>query len=152
MDALPFKKVAGWLAITAAPIAFASLIVPLSAVSFDVESFENPTTFLESGLQGGQAWRTGMLLDVFGYYLMIVPMTLVLWIWLRSRAPLAALLATIGLLDYSLIGSIGAVTLATVIPGLIRDYANNLADQGTIRIVFDAFMNMVNGGLWNILE
>jgi hypothetical protein len=94
-----------------------------------------------------------MVFDVFGYYVLLAPLALWLWKWLRPRGPLLMTLYTWCGLAYILVGAMGAMLLAAVEPPLIIQYVQaNGAQRETLHIVFTSFLNAVYLGLWNPLE
>lgn len=148
-----FQRGAAIAAMLSAPFAFGNTITMLMATHFDVDATTNPLAILESGAQAASLWRWSMLLDMLGYYLLIVPVVLVLRHWLAQRNPRWAELFGLCLLWYSLIGAIGAAIHAAVLPPLIRSYAEaGVAQQDSIRTVFLAVHDLVLMGLWNLLE
>ena len=63
-----------------------------------------------------------MVLDIFGYYLPIVPLVLLVRSSLLDRSPNWVDLFALCLLAYCFIGAIGGAELATALPTLIREY------------------------------
>lgn len=151
-DSIRFQRIAAVSILLAIPIAIASAILLLAA-GFSLQVMENPASLLGIGPFGASLLRWGMLLDVFGYYLLIVPLTLYLWSWLKAQSDNLITLYTLCGLAYSLIGSMGAIVLSAVLPALVNDYAHAAVQRREIlEIVFSSFMNAVYLGLWNPLE
>jgi hypothetical protein len=153
--ALPgsFQRWAATAAIAAAPVALASIVWPLPVIDYDLGAFADPLGFLRLGEAGAQAMRTSLLLDLFGYYLLVAPLILVLEAWLRRRAPDWARLFAGCLLTYVLLGAIGASVLAGASPRLLRMYATATAEQRhTLQLLYGTLWDAIYGGLWNILE
>jgi hypothetical protein len=149
----PFQWYAGVAAIVSAPLALASLIMPLAGVGWDMTAFDDPLLFLGSGGRGARLLRAGLLLDMLGYYLLIAPLLLVLGRWARGRGGDWARMFLGCLTAYVFIGACGAAVLAGVLPRLVADYPATLADQRpALRAIYQAAMDAVYGGLWNILE
>jgi hypothetical protein len=151
-NARSFQRFAAVTAILSGPIAIASFVPVLAAVDFNFDAFSNLRLILETGTRGASLWRWFMILDIFGYYLLIAPLTLLLWHWLKPRDPARVNLYTLCLLAYILIGAMGAAILAAVVPPLVVSYGADAAQNATIEMVFDAITNLVYVGLWNILE
>jgi len=108
---------------------------------------------LSTGADGARELRQGMILDMFSYYLPLLPVALFLWRWLGSRNPNWVLFYTSCGLGHILIGTIGAVILAAVHPPLISAYAQASVEQRPVlETVFSAIGNMVFGGMWGILD
>jgi hypothetical protein len=94
-----------------------------------------------------------MLADVFGYYLLLAPAVVFLWVWLRDTSPALVTLYTFGGLAYILIGSIGAVMLSAVLPPMIIAFGETAgAGHAAVSVVALGFINAVYNGLWNPLE
>ena len=110
----------------------------------------DPEKLLGSGQTGAWLIRWGSLIDMFGY-LSIAPVV----IYLRARystARYADLFAVAGL-ALVLIGSIGAVSMATAAPPLITDYA--AANAGQKHALLPAFATLYRAvvlGMWQTLE
>jgi hypothetical protein len=124
-----------------------------AAANFSLTAFSNPGSLIEIGAQGANLFRWGMVLDTFGYYLLLAPLALFLWNWLRSSSPSLVTLYTLCGLGYILIGAMGAIILAAVEPPLIVQYAQvSAAQREMLLVVFNSFLNAVYLGLWNPLE
>jgi hypothetical protein len=94
-----------------------------------------------------------MIFDVFGSYLLLAPLALHLWAWLKPKSPNHVTLYTLCGLAYILIGSMGAIMLSAVLPPLMNDYVQASASQrDTLQVVFNGFLNAIFLGLWNPLE
>lgn len=110
----------------------------------------DPSKLLGSGPTGAALIRWGSLIDLFGY-LSIAPVV----IYLRSRystARCADLYAAAGL-ALVVIGSIGAVSMATAAPPLIIDYvAASAVQKQAILPAFATLYRAVVLGLWQTLE
>ena len=154
MDDRSFRRVAALAAITSLPLALGNLIAMLAAVHFDLNGMTNPLVLLHAGQSAAPLWRWGMILDVFGYYLPIVPLILLLRSSLRRRSPNWIDLFALCLLAYCLIGAIGGVVLATSVPTLISDYAVTPGGghQATLQTVFTGYTDGIYRGMWNLLE
>jgi hypothetical protein len=149
-----FCCTAAILAIASLPLAVGNLVAMLATVHFDLSGMTNPLILLHAGPAAAPLWRWSMILDIFGYYLPIVPLILVLHRRLRPRGPSWIDLFALCLLGYCLIGAIGGAMLATALPTLIRDYAitSSLSHQTSLQSVFTGYTDGVYRGLWNLLE
>ena len=148
-----FRAVAAWAAIASAPIAYATIVYGLRAVEWNFATFEDPMSSLFVGRDGSPLIHLSMIADMLGYYLFLIPVAIYLWQWLRRERPgLATVYSTCGLF-YILIGAIGASILAAVHPPLIDEYAvASGTRRETIELLFRTTMDLVYGGLWNMLE
>lgn len=152
-DSRSFQRMAAIAAIISMPLAVATTVIGLIPVNNNLDAMNDLRLFLPTGVSGARLWRWTMVLDLFSYYLLIVPLTGWLWRWLKPRSPNWMGLFAGCLASYSLIGSIGAVILAAVLPPFIVDYASAGESQRVvIETLFTAFQNMVYTGLWNLLE
>ena len=140
------------LAFAIAAFAFelvASLMYSVAAGSSSGLSVE-PSTLLGSGRTGASLIRWGSVIDMFGY-LSIAPVA----IYLRARystARYADVFAAAGL-ALVVIGSIGAVSMATAAPPLINDYAAaSTAQKQALLPAFATLYRAVVIGMWQTLE
>jgi hypothetical protein len=148
-----FQRFAAVTAIVSFPLALASDVLSGIAQNFNPDMAANPALMLSVGIDGANLLRWGMILDMLGYYLPLLPLALFLQRWLRPRNPDWVLFYTICGLGYILIGAIGAATLAAVQPSLILAYGQASVEQRyVLETVFITMWNMVFGGIWNILE
>jgi hypothetical protein len=151
-DHAQFQRLAAISAILAAPVALGSAALSVAAVGGNTQAYID---YSLSGFApgGAEIYRWAMVTDVFGYYLLLGPLALVLHDWLKPRAPNLVRLYTLCGLGFVLIGAIGAIVLSAVVPRLVSEYASAAAPrQEVLEVVFRAFYDMVDRGLWNPLE
>lgn len=148
-----FRRTAAICAIVSAPLAIASVAVSLAAVKFNFAAMADTTMLLHAGRGAAGFWRAGMLLDLFGYYLPIVPLVLLLRSALRPSAGAWSELFGFALLSYCQVGAIGAAMIAMSVPPILDAYAGaGAADRPALAAVFAAQSADVYSGLWNLLE
>lgn len=127
-----------------ASLMYSAAAGPASGLSVD------PLKLLGSGPTGASLIRWGSVVDMFGY-LSIAPVVL----YLKARyatARYADLFAAAGL-ALVVIGSIGAVSMATAAPPLINEYAGGSAAQKQVLLpAFATLYRAVVLGLWQTLE
>jgi hypothetical protein len=134
--ALALELAAGWMYAAAAG----------AGTGLSVE----PSKLLASGATGASLIRWGSLIDMLGY-LSLAPVV----VYLRGRYSAARyidLFAAAGL-AVVVIGSIGAVSMATAAPALIRDYAT--ASEAQRQAALPAFATLYRAvvlGMWQTLE
>jgi hypothetical protein len=152
-DHQSFQRLAAGTTILAV-ICYLSSVVLLLAVmnySFSVEAFSG--AMISIGSRSANLLRWGMVFDVFGSYLLLAPLALHLWVWLKPKSPNRVTLYTLCGLAYILIGSMGAIVLSAVLPPLINDYVQaSVSQRDALQVVFNSFLNAVFLGLWNPLE
>ena len=119
---------------------------------FSSAVFTDPALMLGMKAQEAQMLRWGLILDVFGYYLLLLPAALFLQHWLGPKNRGWVRFFTICGVGYIFIGGAGAAILAAAEPALIKAYAQALAGpQNALETVFVSVWEMVYGGMWNIL-
>jgi hypothetical protein len=148
-----FRRFGAIAAMVSIVPAFASLLVALPAVDWDMNAVSDMMLFLKSGERGAALGRWSMVLDMFGYYLLIAPAVLYVGHSHRSRSLLWSRLFTSSLLAYVLIGAMGAAILAAAMPALMIAHVHAAsAERAAIEAVYRAITDAVYGGLWNLLE
>lgn len=145
------QRIAGVCAIASAPIAFASTAVILSGAEWDSTIFETPTHLLDFGSAAAAAARLGMVLDVIGYYALLVPALLVLHRAMARRRPDLAGIATLAGAAYIIVGATGAAILSAVWPAALNDINSAGSDASAITTSFDTMTNAVFAGMWNLI-
>jgi Domain of unknown function (DUF4386) len=148
-----FQRLAAVTSILATLLACGSIGVQALVLGVNTDPFSNPTSILMTGADGANLFRWGMILDIFGYYLLLVPLALLLWSRLQPKGMNLVTLYTFCGLAYILVGAAGAATLAAISPPLIEGYGHASAQQQQMyEVVFSGFINVVYVGLWNLLE
>ena len=148
-----FIRLSALLAILAALLAIGNIVLGFAAVGFTAppDTFTNVSSALPiDGIDAGLLrWST--ICDLFGYYLLLGPLALVLSRQFGQSRPHLRQLSTYCALGYILVGAIAAAVLAANAPLLIESYSQaSGADRATIKVAYDSFNNAVNG-LWNTL-
>ena len=152
-DHQSFQRLAAVTTILAVICYLSSVALLLSVMnfSFSIKAFSG--AMISLGSRGANLLRWAMIFDVFGSYLLLTPLAVHLWTWLKPRSPNRVTLYTLCGLAYILIGSMGAIVLSAVLPPLIDEYAQASASQREmLQVVFNSFLNAVFLGLWNPLE
>jgi len=148
-----FQRLAAVTSILATLLALGSIGVQVVVLGINTDPFSNPTSLLGTGANGASLFRWGMILDIFGYYLLLAPLALLVWSRLQQKGMNLITLFTFCGLVYMLIGAIGATTLAAISPPLIEGYGQASVQQRQVyEVVFSGFLNVVYVGLWNLLE
>ena len=150
-DDQSFQRFAALITILSAICYFISVVLLGQVLNFNFEAFSG--ALISIGSRGANLLRWAMIFDVFGSYLLLAPLALYLWNWLKPKSPNYVTLYTLCGLAYILIGAMGAIVLSAVLPPLINEYAQALAQQqDSLQAVFNSFFNAVFLGLWNPLE
>lgn len=154
-----FRRIAAISAILSAPLALAAVVVVTAAVEFDFGIMSDQAGLLELGAQAAGILRWGEILGVFGYYLLLAPVALYLWYWLRSQSPRMVTLITLSGLASIFIGVIGATLRAGVLPEMMSAYALapdaqrqvlSVVFQTTTDVIFEALgpIEAILAGVW----
>jgi hypothetical protein len=148
-----FQRLAAITSILATLLALGSIGLQAVILGVTTDPFSNPTAILGIGANGANLFRWGLILDIFGYYLLLAPLALLLWSRLKPKDMNLITLYTLCGLAYMLTGAIGATTLAAISPALIEGYGQASGQQRQVyEVVFSGFINAVYLGLWNLLE
>lgn len=151
IKSVPFRVVAGWCAILSAPLAFTCLYLFLRAMAFDVAALSDPSGVAALGASAAPALYWSMICDLFGYYLLLTPLTLYLRQGLRAQAPRWVDLATLGGFGYIFIGAIGAAILAVTVPPLLETHASlSTQEQSASALLIGTLLRLVQDGLWGL--
>jgi hypothetical protein len=146
-----YRFTIGAVTIASGILALLCMIVGALAVEFNFDAFSNPVLALQYS-KNHQLAKWFLLLDLFGYYLLLLPVIFFIHQQYKYRSPWIPLFTFCGA-AYVLTGSIGAAMLAEVWPGLMQDYLSATAqNQETIALQFKVSTIAVTNGLWNILE
>jgi hypothetical protein len=146
------RRVLGWLTLTSGLLALACMIVGLHAAQYDFDAFAEPSRLLDMTGVDLRSLRAFMLLDMFGFYLLLGPIVLASHRFLAERTPWAQTLTACGL-AYVLIGAMGAAILAAAWPSILAAHAVAPAQEALLlRSNFALLTQLVYDGLWNTLE
>jgi hypothetical protein len=146
-----FFKLAGMLAMISCPLALISLGCIFTAFNWDFETAFNPAKAIAYQPDPSALLRWGWILDIFGYYLPVLPALLALYHWQKEKAPLHSQLFAISGLTYILIGAAGAAMLAGgTVPLYEAFQSGDAAQKSTVSQVFSNLNNEVMSGIWNI--
>ncbi|MBS0030739.1 hypothetical protein ACTJJ0_26890 [Chitinophaga sp. 22321] len=121
------------------------------AVDYNFDAFSDPRLVLRYSAKYHTAYWFNIL-DMFGYYLLLIPLVMYYHQQYKFRSPWTALITFSGL-AYTLIGAIGAVTLAVSWRFLMQQYTDaggNLEE--VTEVVFLNITLIITKGYWNMLE
>jgi hypothetical protein len=146
-----YRLIVGALTVSSGLLALLCIIVGAMAVDYNFDAFSDPILALQyAGNHKMAGWF--LILDMFGYYLLLLPVILYLHQQYKYRSPWTALFTFSGL-AYVLIGALGAAILAALWPELMQDHllaANE--DKPLTAGLFKSSTLLVTKGMWNILE
>lgn len=148
----PERRALGTITLISGLLALTCMAVGLHAAQYDLDAFAEPARLLDMSNVDVGSLRAFMLLDMFGFYLLLAPMVLACHRFLAQRTPWAQTLTACGL-AYVLIGAMGAAILAAAWPSILAAHAVAGPQEALIlRSHFSLFTQLVYDGLWNTLE
>lgn len=147
-----YRKTVAWITILSGVIGFISYLLVAGSVHFNFDFFSNPILiFSLPGVDIGML-RWSMIADIFGYYLLLLPVLFFIHEWLLGKTPWRNLITFCGT-SYILAGAIGASILAATWPSLLLKFPiSSTEQQETIKLIFESFSVMVGNGIWNLFD
>lgn len=146
-----YPRLAGWCAIIAAPIMLISFFLGPIAFNWDFDAMFDPARAIAHPNVDATLVRWGWVLDVVGYYWLLLPASVVLTDLASRTRPMHAQLAARTGYGYMITGSIGAAILAGT-TDLFGAYAQgDEATRAAVRTTYGALFGLVYVGLWNTL-
>lgn len=150
-DSSQFQRVAAVSAIVSAPFSYLLTFTLLQAVGFDFTVLGTPSELIAIGTSGATVFKWTMVGDIIGQYLLLLPLVLFLWYWLRPKGYLTITLLTVGGIVYVFIGALGVSINAAVFPDLMVQYAGaGPEDRAMLETVFTALANVTMVGTWGV--
>jgi len=151
-DDIYFKRVAGWTAILSMPIAFLSTFLNTYWTNFNLLAFTSPEILLQE-MTNSRWLVTTFMLDLFGYYLPLIPLALYIPKLLNAEQSGLLRVFTFSGLAYIICGAIGASLCISILPNLAESYLHTSGDEKLLYLtVFSAFFNGIFFGLWDLLD
>lgn len=139
-----FRRLAAISAILSAPLGLVAVFIVFLAVDFNLEAMSDQSVLITLGSRAAGILAWGEFLSIFGYYLLLAPVAIYLWQWLRPKHPGLVSLFTFCGLGFILVGVPGAAIRATVMPEMMRAYAlASGAEREILRVVFTVLTDFV---------
>ena len=152
-DKASFQRVAGITALLSGPLAWLSLVVGLIGVEYDFEVFSDVNSLIAIGAEAAGLIRWSLLLNLFGAYLLLVPLLIFLWYEVRGERPLFADFYSLSGLIFLLLGAVGAAISASVWPKLINEYAQASAgQQEVLATIFRTVAGVTEEGIQSAIQ
>jgi hypothetical protein len=147
-----YQRRVGQLSILAGIVAFASFFFMAAGTAFHFEVFSEPEKILGMNDADSQYLKWSMILDMFGYYLLLLPALFYFKNYLKKKTAWYQLLTWCGS-AYIFLGAMGAAILSVVCPNLMVNYPiSTAAEQTVILHQYRLVLEIVHGGMWNTLE
>lgn len=147
-----FIRLAGISAIVAAPIAIASFLLGPTAFDWNFDLLFDPLASIRHPTASTSLIRLGWILDIPGYYLLLIPAAAVLHARSATATPLASKWSWSALMVYVIVGTTGAATLAGTVDVMDRYRIADTVAQSALVEIHVAIFSMVVDGLWNLLS
>jgi hypothetical protein len=146
------QRITGWMSLASGLIALVSYYLVAASVHFNFEFFSNPAIVFQGQEVDRGMLRWSMIADVFGYYLLLLPLIFFLGRQMEGHTPWNGLIRFMGT-GYVLMGAAGACILAVVWPFLLD--AHDTAEtslQPSVVLLFQTSAQGVVTGIWNMLD
>lgn len=145
-----FSKLAAFAAILSCPIALLSLFLVFGAFNWDFDVAFNPAKAIAYLPDPSTTLRFGWLLDLLGFYLLLMPVAIFLEKYLSKKAPLHSRLFAVCGLGYILFGALGAAMMSGTSEPVFAAYQSGDAMQkAAAAAVFANTFHEVFDGVWN---
>ncbi|HSK14345.1 MAG TPA: hypothetical protein VK907_14085 [Phnomibacter sp.] len=146
-----YQRTVGLLTILAGLLSAACLLVGAIAVEFNFDAFSHPLLVLNYAHHYREAYWF-LILDMFGYYLLLLPAIFYLHHRFKFHSPWVPLLTFCGV-AYVLTGALGSAMLAATWPHMMQQYLGATGmDAEPIARLFEVATLTVTQGMWNLLE
>ncbi|MEI9809698.1 MAG: hypothetical protein WDO16_18570 [Bacteroidota bacterium] len=146
-----YRFLVGAITILSGILALLCMITGGMAVNYNFDAFSDPVLALNYSANH-QLVSWFLLLDMFGYYLLLLPLIFYLHQQYKYRSPWTSLITFSGL-AYVLIGAVGAAILAAVWPDMMQEHLTATSEQKEmIGGLFKAITLVVTKGMWNVIE
>jgi len=147
-----YSYIVGWITILSGIIGYISYFLVASSVNFNFDFFSNPSIIFSMPDVHIGMLRWSMIADIFGYYLLLLPVIFYLHEWLSNKTVWKNLISFCGT-SYVLAGGIGASILAATWPALLTKFPiSSPGEHETIKLLFESFSLMVGNGIWNLFD
>jgi hypothetical protein len=148
-----FQRLAGLTAILASVLAVASLWVGLAGLDYELDAFSGAEAILGAGTAAASYIRWSQICNLFGNYLLLFPLALLLWRWLRPANPPFADFYTLAGLFFLAVGGIASGILVGAWPAMLIDYAHAAdTEREMIATVFVNITRSIEDGLQGLVQ
>jgi hypothetical protein len=142
-----YKRILGSITILAGIISAACILLGAIAVDYNFDAFSDPALVFHYAHNYSIAYWF-LLLDMTGYYLLLLPVIFYLHQQYKYQSPWVQLFTFSGL-AYVLTGAIGAAMLASVWPQLMQQYNYTTGDQRSLEHTGSIVCSVLVDRLWS---
>ncbi len=148
-----FQRMAGLTTILASLLAIASLWIGLAGLDYQLDAFSGAEAILGAGAAATPYIRWSQICNLFGNYLLLFPLALLLWRWLRPANPLFADFYTLAGLLFLAVGGIASAILVGAWPDMLIDFENAAGtDRAVIATEFVNITRSIENGLQGLVQ
>lgn len=158
-DQTSFRRIAALSAIAAALCIIGSIIVLSVATDFNFDLLSNPVDLINLDADAAAVFRWGSILELFGYFLFLIPVVLFLWRWLSPQSPNLVGMYTLFGLGAVFTGILEEALRISFLPPMMAAYPTGVEAQNEVLLVvfqsvidfnFESLYAVVSilGGLW----
>lgn len=144
-----YRFVVGLISILSGFLALACMVTGAMAVEYNFDAFSDPVLTLQYA-RNYELAKWFNLLDLFGYYLLLLPVVFYFHLQYKHRSPWVPLFTFSGAC-YVLTGALGAAILTALWPEQMKEYLTG-ENTSLVTVLFKTTTLLVTKGMWNILE
>jgi hypothetical protein len=143
-----FGRITALTAIISGPLALGASMAVIIAIDADPDIINDKTKMIALGGDVADAFRGAEFVGMIGYGLLLVPLIVYLWQWLKPQAPDLIMVYTLFGLASVLVGVIASCVFIATIPPMIDAYQGaSEADGAVLVTVFSTFFDFAISGL-----
>jgi hypothetical protein len=146
------RNLVSWFTILSGIIGLLSYTLVAGAVNFHFEFFSDATLIFSIEGVSSTMLRWSMITDIFGYYLLLLPVLFFIHEWLNRKSTWRNVITFCGG-AYIFAGAIGAAILGAAWPELLDKFATATPEQQElIKSSFGTLALVVVNGIWNSFD
>jgi len=151
-DMLKHRNLVGWITLLSGVIGLVSYILVAGAINFNFEFFSDPSVIFTTEGVSRTMLKWSMITDVFGYYLLLLPVLFFIHEWLKGKSEWRNIFTFCGT-SYIFAGALGASILAAAWPVLFDRFSGATPEQQEIiKHSFENLALIVVNGIWNLFD
>ena len=149
---LKHRDSVSWFTILSGFIGLISYVLVAAAVNFNFEFFSKTTLIFSTQGVSSTLLKWSMITDIFGYYLLLLPMLFFIHEWLKDKTAWRSVFTYCGG-AYIFAGAMGAAILGAAWPTLLDQFVSASPEkQEVIKSTFETFSLLVMNGIWNFFD
>lgn len=146
------RKWVSWLTILSGLTGLLSYTLVAGAVNFNFDFFSDATLIFSTEGVSSSMLKWSMITDIFGYYLLLLPVLFFLHEWLNGKSEWRNVFTFCGG-AYIFAGAVGAAILGAAWPALLDKFPSATPEQQEmIKASFEMLALIVVHGIWNSFD